>query len=207
MVYSGSVSGHTQSNHQAQGINQTHRICSESCPLMIMWFCDRGPKLLRLHERSNRRDSRVCGAVDGWTRCFGGHQLAQPAFEELGPRALDPEGAAQSAVIVDRRANLQPVYPRKRTSATAAVSFGPAPDIRCPFSSQRSARRTLQRPLLCIAPLARASLRLPHGITDMIVCPSAQPSQWLVTFRSIALFARMPTSWCGHIGRRCGIVG
>jgi hypothetical protein len=38
------------------------------------------------------------------------------------------------------------------------VRFVPEPDIGCRLSSQRSARRTLQRPLFCIAPLARASL-------------------------------------------------
>ena len=74
--------------------------------------------------------------------------------------------------------------------------FVPEPDLRCRLSrdhKQRSARRTLQRPLSCLAPQAPAfSLDGFRGIADMIVGPPAtQPPEWLVAFWPIAFFERM----------------
>jgi len=71
-----------------------------------------------------------------------------------------------------------------------------------------NARRTLQRPLSCLAPQAPAfSLDGFRGIADMIVgLPATQPPEWLVAFWPIAFFERMPSSWCGQSSLAVGAI-
>jgi hypothetical protein len=65
-------------------------------------------------------------------------------------------------------------------SQPSSSHYGPEPDLRCRLSrdhKQRSARRTLQRPLSCLAPQAPAfSLDGFRGIADMIVGPPGTTS-------------------------------